>query len=161
MREGYDLAIRMGALGDSGLVARPLGRADYVLVASPAYLDRRGTPQSVEDLHQHAGLRYLTAGRPLPWTFADGRTVVPDGPLDTDDGGALREATLKGAGIAFLFRFAVADDLAAGRLQAVLPGVALPTVPVQVLHAFGRQLPVRARLFGDFLASRFSQQQAP
>ena len=154
VREGYDVAVRMGRLPDTGLVGRALASLPTVLVASPGYVARRGLPHSIDELHQHACLRYLQAGRPYPFTLADGTSVVPDGPFDTDDGGALRQAAISGTGITHLMRFAVADDLTQGRLVVVLPGVEMSTVPVHVLHAFGRQLPVRARLFFQFLVER-------
>jgi DNA-binding transcriptional LysR family regulator len=86
--------------------------------------------------------------------FADGTSLTPDGPLDSDDGVTLFHAALHGAGIAQVLRFAAEDDLAAGRLVEILPDLAMPKVPMHVVHAFGRQLPVRARLFIDFLVER-------
>ena len=77
--------------------------------------------------------------------------------LDSDDGITLYHAALHGAGIAQVLRFAVEDDFAAGRLVEILPDVAMPSVPMHVVHAFGRQLPVRARLFVDFLVERVSR----
>ncbi|MER9266518.1 LysR family transcriptional regulator [Mesorhizobium sp. M0410] len=156
IREGYDVAVRIGALSDTGLVARKIANLPIVLVASPAYVERRGRPASVEDLANHDFIRYQMAGRPYPVTFADGTMIVPDGRLDTDDGGAIRNAALAGAGIAHLMRFAVQGDLDAGRLVRILPEVAMPTMPVHIVHAYGRQLPVRARLFVDFLASQMA-----
>lgn len=147
---------RMGALSDTGLVARKIANLPIVLVASPAYVERRGRPASVEDLRDHDFVRHQMAGRPYPVTFADGAMIVPDGRLDTDDGGAIRNAALAGAGIAHLMRFAVQDDLDAGRLVRILPEVAMPTMPVHIVHAYGRQLPVRARLFVDFLAGQMA-----
>lgn len=157
IREGYDVAVRMGDLSDTGLVARKIASLPTVLVASPAYVERRGQPASVEELQGHDFVRYQMAGRPYPVAFADGRVIVPNGRFDTDDGGAIRQATVAGAGIAHLMRFAVQDDLDAGRLVRILPGVAMPTMPVHIVHAFGRQLPVRARLFVDFLAGQMAR----
>jgi DNA-binding transcriptional LysR family regulator len=151
IRESFDVAIRIGELDDTGLIGRSLGRSQYVLVASPRYLERRGIPQSPEDLKQHACLRYLQAGRARSFLFADGTSIITEGPFDTDDGNHLLEAALQGAGIAQFMRFAIEDDLAAGRLVIVLPGIPMVTTPIHVLHAFGRQLPLRARFFIDFL----------
>ena len=86
IREGFDVAVRIGELQDTNLIGRSLGVSSYVLAASPKYIERRGTPRSVDDLKQHACLRYLLAGRPRPFTFADGTQIIPDGPFDTDDG---------------------------------------------------------------------------
>lgn len=157
IRENYDVAIRMGALADAGLTARRIASLPIVLVAAPAYFRRRGQPASIEELRRHDFIRYVSAGRPQSVTFADGTEIVPDGRFDTDDGGAIRHAALAGAGIAHLMRVAVQDDIDAGRLVPVLPDVPMPTMPVHIVHAFGRQLPVRARLFVEFLARRMAR----
>jgi DNA-binding transcriptional LysR family regulator len=151
IRESFDIAVRIGELQDTNLIGRSLGVLQYVLAASPKYLERRGTPRSIDDLKQHACLRYLRAGRPLPFTFTDGTRIVPEGPFDTDDAQYLIEAALKGAGITRFMRLAIQNDLANGRLRIVLPEIPLFAEPVYVLHPFGRQIPLRARLFIDFL----------
>jgi DNA-binding transcriptional LysR family regulator len=151
IREGFDLAVRIGELEDTNLIGRSLGVLRYVLGASPAYLQRRGIPQSVNDLKRHACLRHLLAGRPQPFTFADGARIVPDGPFDSDDAQSLIEAAVKGVGIMQFMRLAIEDELAAGRLNIVLPDIPMFTTPIHVLHPFGRRLPLRARLFIDFL----------
>jgi len=100
IREGYDLAVRMGALQDTELISRKLADLRWILVASPAYIERILAAGTVEDLRSHACLRYMTSGRPWPFAFANGQSVVPDGPFDTDDSGAIRQAALGSAGIA-------------------------------------------------------------
>jgi DNA-binding transcriptional LysR family regulator len=156
IREGYDVAIRVGALLDNRLTARRLTVLQPVLVAAPAYLARRGQPANQADLADHACLRYLTPAGPFPWTWADGSSLVPDGPFDTNDGVVLRQAALAGAGIAQLARIAVVDDLAAGRLDIVLPHLPMPGLEVHALHAYGRQAPQRVRLFIAFLQQQFA-----
>ena len=156
IREGYDLAFRMGALRDTELISRKLANLRWILVASPAYIKRRGQPQTVGDLRSHACLRYLSSGRPWPFEFANGQSVIPDGPFDTDDSGSIRQAAVNSAGIAYQLRMTVTELLAEGRLVEVLPHLAMPTLPAYVLHAFGRQLPIRGRLFIDFLVEKLS-----
>src|SRR5271170_2661235 len=151
IRESFDIAVRFGELQDTSLIGRSLGVLHYVLAASPRYLDRRGTPRSIDDLKQHACLRYLRAGRTFPFTFADGTRIVPEGPFDTDDAQYLIEAALEGAGITRFMRMAIQNDLASGRLRIVLPEMPMVAEPVYVLHPFARQLPLRVRLFIDFL----------
>jgi DNA-binding transcriptional LysR family regulator len=160
IREGYDMALRIGELQDSSLMARHLTNLRLVMVASPTYLARRGTPATVEDLHDHACLRYVFAGRPYAWSFANGHSILFDGPLDADDGFSLREAAIAGLGITLLPLFSVSQEVEAGRLVIVLPETAIPTLPVHIVHAFGRQLPVRARLFSDFLVERLTGMDA-
>src|SRR3984957_16389778 len=151
IRESFDIAIRIGELQDTSLIGRSLGVLRYVLAASPRYLDRRGMPRSVDCPKQHPCLPYLRAGRPFPFTFADGTRIVPEGPFDTDDAQYLIEAALEGAGITRFMRLAIQDDLANGRLRIVLPEIPMVAEPIHVLHPFGRQLPLRVRLFIDFL----------
>jgi len=160
IREGYDVAIRVGALLDNRLTARRLTTLQPVLVAAPAYLARRGQPATQADLADHACLRYLTPAGPFPWTWADGSSLVPDGPFDTNDGVVLRQAALAGAGIAQLARIAVVDDLAACRLDIVLPHLPMPGLEVHALHAYGRQAPQRVRLFIAFLQQQFAADHA-
>ena len=133
IRESFDIAVRIGELQDTSLIGRSLGVLHYVLAASPRYLDRRGMPRSIDDLKQHACLRYLRAGRPFPFTFADATRIVPEGPFDTDDAQYLIEAALEGAGITRFMRLAIQDDLANGRLRIVLPEIPMVTEPIHVL----------------------------
>lgn len=153
IREGYDIAIRAGQVADSDLTARRLADLPLVLVASPVYLARRGTPDSIEALHSHAHVRYMLGGKAFPIRFADGSVLNPAGVFDTDNSVALRIAALGDLGIVQILRLFVQDDIDAGRLVPVLPSQPLPLVTVSALHAFGRQAPARARLFIEFLAA--------
>jgi DNA-binding transcriptional LysR family regulator len=154
IREGYDLAARMGALRDSELISRKLADLHWVL---PAYIEGRGRPETIEDLRSHSCLRYLTSGRPWPFAFANGESVISEGAFDTDDSGSIRQAAVNGGGIAYQLRMTVTDLLADGRLMELLPHVAMPTLPAYALHAFGRQLPIRGRLFIDFMVEKLSK----
>lgn len=151
IREGFDIALRAGALEDSELIARLLGRLQLVLVASPAYLDRQGHPQSVEALRQHTHVRYRLNGAPFPLQLSGGQQVpLPPGGFDADDGEACRTAARNGMGILQILHRTVQDDLADGRLLRVLPDVPLVPVQVHALHA-SRQVPRRLRHFMDFV----------
>ncbi|AWM85537.1 LysR family transcriptional regulator [Microvirga sp. 17 mud 1-3] len=157
IREGFDLTIRVGRVADTGLMSRSLGELPLVLVASPAYLSARGVPRSVDDLRRHAHVRYMLSGRPFPITFADGTSLTPEGVLDADSGDALRIAAVNGLGIAQILRANIHKELSTGLLSVVLPEIPMPSVPVQVLHAFGRNMPSRARVFLDFVAARINE----
>jgi DNA-binding transcriptional LysR family regulator len=157
VREGYDLALRAGAVQDPDLVARPVGAAPLALVASPEHLDRHGRPEDLEDLAAARHVRYSLGGEPFPIRFADGATLRPDGVLDCDSGFALRSAAINGVGVAQLLRWTVDEDIRAGRLEVVMPRRPLPVVPLRLLHAFGRFQPLRARLFSDFVADQLDQ----
>lgn len=155
IREGYDIAIRIGSLQDNRLSARKLANLRTVLVASPGYLRLHGTPASIDDLRQHACLRYVTPSGPYPWSWADGTRLVPDGPLDTNDGTILRYAALSDAGIAQLSEVAVAADIESGALVSVLPELPMPSLEMHAVHAYGRQVPIRVQVFLAFLRQQF------
>lgn len=154
VRERFDVAVRMGRLPNGDLVGRKLAEFETVLIASPIYLANRGHPRDVNDLKDHAILRYLLGLEPQPIPFADGSTLLGDGPFDANDGATLKQAAVSGAGIAYMMRLAVEDEIASGRLVQVLPDVALRKLPVHVLHAYGRMLPGRIRLFTDFMVEQ-------
>jgi DNA-binding transcriptional LysR family regulator len=157
VREGFDVAIRMGQLADSDLSSRKIGEIRFVLAASPDYIARHGLPHDIDALEQHTFVRYLQSGRSWPYVLADGTQLPVSGRLATDDSGSIREAVMSGAGIAYLLHVTVAQDLADGRLVEILADLDLPRMPVSAVHAFGRQLPVRARLFIDCLSERIGR----
>lgn len=157
IREGFDVAIRAGDPMDSELNARLLGKLPMILAASPAYLAKHGAPHDRKALEKdHDHVRYVRDGRPFPVRFADGSNFTPPGALDADSGAAIRTAALNGMGIVQMMRFALQDDLNAGRLLPVIPDIALPLVPIYALHPFGLHVPLRVRLFIDFLAEQMT-----
>ena len=151
IREGHDLVFRVGTVRDSGLRSRTLARLDMVLVASPGFVAHRGNPASFAQLHALPFVRYLQRGRALPITFADGTTLHPRGRIGLDTGAGLRAAALNGMGVVLLMKCTVQDDLDRGDLVEVMTQERLPRLPFQALHAFGRQVPARARRFMDFV----------
>jgi len=156
IREGFDLALRVGTVADSGLYARKLIDLPLVLVASPQYLARHGEPQTVADLGAHRHVCYRLEGRVLPIMLADGMRVPIEGMFDADSGQAMQIAAVNGQGIAQILMTTVQDDLNTGKLCRVLTHVPLMPVPLQVVHGFGRHLPIRAKIFIDFIASRLT-----
>jgi DNA-binding transcriptional LysR family regulator len=158
--EGFDLAIRIGALGDSSLVARRIANNRRVLCASPAYLRRRGTPRQPDELAEHDCLLLFGAkGRQDTWNLLDasgrGIDVRVRGRLESNFGELLRDAAVAGEGIAIHSIWHIADDLRAGRLRVVLPGYTLPETGIHAVMPQRRMVPPRVRAFVDFLAERF------
>ncbi len=156
---GFDLAVRVGALVDSALVARRLAPNKRVLVASPHYISMRGTPQVPADLAQHDCLVLTGAqGRQDRWTMGDGQggetTVQVKGRLESNFGELLRDAAVAGSGIALHSTWHVADDLKAGRLQVVLPDYPLFATGIWAVMPQRRLVPPRVRAFVDFLAGQ-------
>jgi DNA-binding transcriptional LysR family regulator len=152
VREGFDVALRAGAVETADWMVRRLAALPLVLVAAPNWLANAGVALTREDLQRVAHIRYRLGSHAYPIRFADGIDLATEGALDTDSGQAMRIAALAGVGVAQVLRLAVADDLAAGRLVEVLPHAPLVSVPVHSLHAFGRLAPLRVQLFTDFLA---------
>ncbi|MBS0363145.1 MAG: LysR family transcriptional regulator [Proteobacteria bacterium] len=156
---GFDLAVRVGALADSSLIARQLAPNVRVICGSPDYLDRRGRPQAPDDLLGHQCILY---GDPPSghWTFADGAEVRVGGDLSCNDGDLAHTWALQGRGLALKSIWDVADDLAAGRLEVVLAKHRLPAAPIHAVYPTNRHLAARVRLCVDFLADRLKQQGA-
>jgi DNA-binding transcriptional LysR family regulator len=154
--EGCDLAIRLGRIADSRVVARRLHEAQYCVVASPAYLRRHGVPRKPDDLRNHQCIHLVLpdTGRVLPWQFSDGKrtwdTNVPS-TLSVDHPLAVVTAAVAGGGLARLLDFTVADELKSGKLVEVLAGFRPASVPVSVVYPSHRLLPAKVRTFIDFL----------
>jgi DNA-binding transcriptional LysR family regulator len=158
--EGFDLAIRIGALDDSRLVARRIAPNRRVLCASPDYLRRRGRPRVPEELAQHdCLLLFGSGGRQDVWRLGTPAgseiTVRVQGRFESNFGEVLRDASLAGEGIVIHSLWHVADDLRAGRLEVVLPDYALTTTAISAVMPQRRLVPPRVRAFTDFLIEQF------
>lgn len=153
-----DVAIRFGPLADSGLTARKLGENGRVIVASPDYLARHGTPRVPADLHDHNCLNFNFRRAEPVWPFCDGQSdyaMSVTGSIEANNGETLGQLAAAGVGITRVGAFSVADELADGRLVPILeefnPG------DIEVIHAVfvgGANTPARVRVFVDFLADR-------
>jgi DNA-binding transcriptional LysR family regulator len=160
--EGFDLAIRVGTLADSGLVARRLAPNRRVLCASPDYLRRRGTPTAPEELAAHDCL--LLAGRRPAYDVWKLRgpggkeaAIRVRGRLESNLGEVIRDAAVAGLGIALHSTWHVCEDLRAGRLKVVLPQYRPPDSGIYALMPERRLALPRARAFADFLGERFGR----
>jgi len=151
-----DVAIRVGPLKSSRLVARKLGESRMMLVAAPSYLDRHGMPQDPGDLARHNLLGFSFARQSNGWPFRDGDghvgAVVPTGNALVSDGESMRLLVLTGLGISRLSQFHIGPDVKAGRLVPVLeaynPG---DTESIHAVYVGGGHLPARVRAFLDYL----------
>ncbi|GES45984.1 LysR family transcriptional regulator [Rhizobium dioscoreae] len=156
---GYDLAIRFGALADSSLVARQIAPNRRVICAAPAYLDRRGRPETIEDLTRHEVIAF---GEPPNnhWTFADGRSANVMGRLTTNNGELAHRWALSGAGLVLKSIWDVQDDIESGKLEIVLPDVHLAAAPIHVVFPHSRLAAAKVRLCIEFLANRLKSSNA-
>jgi LysR family transcriptional regulator, regulator for bpeEF and oprC len=158
IEEGADIAIRVGELDDSSLVARRIGRAGRACVATPDYLERMGVPREPADLMRHNCLVYTARPMPNDWRFmgpAGDLSVRVNGRFRANTPGAIRDLVLAGEGVGMLTSWLYADDVASGRLVRLLKGYETPALPIHVLTVGGRFLPERVRAFIGYLADAF------
>lgn len=157
--EGYDLAIRLGQLPDSGLVARKLEDAPMCLIAAPGYIAHAGAPERIDALARHACLPFVmpSTGRVSPWILRDeGRDVdwTPQGSLQvSDDVLGVVSLALSGLGICQTYDFIAHDLVAQGRAVEVLPQARGRSRPFSVIYAPHRRLSSASRALIDFLAA--------
>ncbi|MBN9233607.1 MULTISPECIES: LysR family transcriptional regulator [Phyllobacteriaceae] len=160
LQEHADVAIRIGPLANSSLIARKLGASRAIVVAAPAYLDQMGTPREPADLARHNllgfGFSRLVEGWPFLGENGQVVRVAPQGNVLVSDGDTMRRLAVEGVGIARVARFQLEEDLATGRLVQLLedysPGEVEPIHAVYVGQ--GGVLPARVRAFLDFLTER-------
>jgi DNA-binding transcriptional LysR family regulator len=160
--EDFDLAIRGRTPPDSTLVARKLEDAELVIVASPSYLARAGTPKSLDELSRHECLQFVlpSTGQPIPWLFRhEGQDIEIDTPCSYRCAGDyLGPVTLARLGVGLLqtYRFIVQDDLAQGRLQELLPVSGGRSRPFSIVYPNRQHTALRVRAFIEFLIEELS-----
>lgn len=166
LEQRTDVAVRAGPLKSSSLMARKLGQTRMVIVGAPGYLARHGIPSMPDELRRHnlLGANYLRSQAGWPIRHEGTDIVLPvTGNAQASDGEALHRLALAGLGLARLAAFQVREDIAAGRLSAVLE--AFNPGDVEEVHAVfvgqGGHMPMRARVFLDFLADRVSIHDIP
>jgi DNA-binding transcriptional LysR family regulator len=158
--EGFDMAIRGRAPADSTMISRKLEDSELVVVASPDYLARAGTPASLEALAEHNCIQFAlpSNGRNIPWLFRDGAEDIelPTAGLYGCAEDILGAVTLaaRGGGIFQTYRFVAEDDLKAGRLVELLPQYGGRSRPFCLIYPHGRHVALRVRAFVDFLVER-------
>ncbi|WP_051015581.1 LysR family transcriptional regulator [Alloalcanivorax dieselolei] len=158
VREGIDVAIRLGWLRDSTLRSSLLGYFQQWLMASPDYLRRKGTPTSPAELSGHDWVAFMPLRSPLTWTFRKGEQqcrVQMQARLRTNATGVLREMLARGAGLSVMAQPSAEAEISAGRLVRVLADWQLPDGGIYAVYPPGRYIPARVRAFVDaFRASR-------
>ena len=159
MQEGFDLAIRIAKLPDSSLIARRLAPVELVLCASPAYLEKHGVPQSLDDLANHQCLVYSLTRDSEHWLFNS-----PQGGLEktrirpylkASSGEFLRCAAVDGLGLAYFPSFIVFEEIERGTLVPLLSEYTCSDLNAYAIYPQTRHLSQRVRAFVDFLVKRF------
>jgi DNA-binding transcriptional LysR family regulator len=157
LEDGFEVAVRIGQLPDSALIAKSLAPYRLMICASPEYLARRGTPGKPADLSQHECLSFSPAAL-THWRLTDQDGVYPvpvSGRLQVNHGQALRVAALHGLGIVLQPAILLEADVRAGRLVQLLPSHELPSRPMSVVYLPDRYRSPKLRSFVDFLVTRF------
>jgi len=161
--EGFDLALRIAHLPDSGLTAVRVGHVRRVVIASPQYLAEHGVPRRPADLAQHQAIGFSQHGAvDARWVFyppgrktkSDGEEVHPKMRLVSNGGEMSIAAALAGHGLARALSYQVAGDVLAGRLHVVMADHEPPPIPVQLVSADGRKAAAKVRAFVDYAAER-------
>lgn len=156
IEHGIDLAVRIGQLPDTGMVAREVGHVRRILVASPDYLQRHGAPPSPRELDRHAVIYNAGIGNAVEWKFKeDGRDLLVrlNPRLSVNEIDAILMAVIAGRGIGRPLSYQVADQLADGSLVRILPEFEPDAIPVNLLVSGTRHMPPRLRACLDFLAA--------
>lgn len=157
LRDGVDLAVRIGELKDSTLVARRIDWQGLVLCAAPAYLTERGTPRRLRDLDAHVAVTFRMpgSGRDRAWQFRQrGRivTVAPPARTHVNETGGLLEAARLGLGLCQMPDYVAATSLARGELVELMAGLRPPALPISLVYPGGRLMPARLRAAIEALA---------
>ncbi len=163
VREGFDLGVRIGSVLDPDLVAVRLARNRRVVCASPDYLLRAGTPQTLEDLAQHQCLVITpTAGQSGVWTFLNKDRAVNvrvSGRLDCNDGELLHRWAREGIGLAWRSTWEIQAELARGDLVTVLDEFALPDYDIRAVYPRQSHVAAKVRFFVDHLRSLYGSKE--
>ena len=162
IEESLDVALRIGRLEDSSLIAKKLGQCNRIVCASPAYLKRAGRPKHPADLSDHACLSYRAHASVSLWRFRRGKktfAVRTTGPFFSDEGETLVAGACAGLGIILVPEWLAGIDISGGRLEELLPSYKADpaTTPLYALSAPGPYVAPKIRAFVDFLSARFSK----
>lgn len=154
VNEGIDVALRMGAMPDSNMITRRIANGRRIVVATPAYLQRHGTPKSPGELTNHEAIIY-TRGGGQSWTFRKGTEEVPvilQGRLKVTQAEGLREAVNHDMGLAVALEWVFSPELKSGKVVEILPDWALPPTNLSAVYPTGRLASTKARAFVSFVA---------
>jgi DNA-binding transcriptional LysR family regulator len=159
IEEGIDIALRMGNLADSNLIARKIGQSPRHVFATPAYLERMGVPHVPADLAGHQAVIYEQRGGGTEWSFhREGTTasVAMQGRIRVTAAEGVREGVFAGMGLAVASEWMFAPELASGAVKTVLDGWSLPPVDLWAVFPTGRQASAKARAFASFIEAQIS-----
>jgi DNA-binding transcriptional LysR family regulator len=153
--EGFDVALRIGVLKDSSLIAHRISPIRHALCASPAYLRRHGRPKAPRDLARHAGIIYSYVDPRAYWAFKDRESVDVPTRLALSNGDAIREAAMAGCGVAYLPAFLIYQAVQRGELEVLLPQFGRDPIALNAVFPSNRNVATKVRRFVDFCVTEF------
>ena len=158
---GLDIAVRLGDLPDSSLIARKIATLQWVVCASPKYLEQHGEPKTPADLGKHPCLAHVNLDpNDRAWRLHDSDNLISvkiSGTFSSNSALVLRKAAMAGLGIGYLPLYCIEDDLKTGALRKLLPNYSPPQRPIYVVYPPTARVPERVRTFVDFLAHWFGK----
>ena len=161
VEDGFDMAVRIGELEDSTLIARRIGISRFLTCASPDYLEKYGNPNTPEELNKHIGLQYSNSTYKRHWQFLsdDGQLHqgLPQIRIRANNGEALVEAALAGLGISRSPTFICYKYIESGDLVPILTDYQIPSMGIYAVYPPGRMMPHRVKVFTDFLSDRYGE----
>jgi DNA-binding transcriptional LysR family regulator len=155
VEDGIDLAVRIGHLADSSLVARHVGEMRRIVVASAAYLKARGEPKTLEAIASHDTIQFGSTAGVADWRFLDGGKEVRityDPRFSSNSSDAAIQYAAQGGGLTRVMAYQAAEALKAGKLKIVLEKFELPAVPINIVYPTSRLLSAKVRSFIDLVA---------
>ncbi|WP_373819062.1 LysR family transcriptional regulator [Glaesserella sp.] len=157
--EGYDLVLRIGKLEDSSIVAKRIGQANHLIVASPHYLEKYGTPQTALELEQHQCLLYASAPQ---WQFNENGRIVkfkPEGTVNSNNGYALVQMAKAGLGVINIPKFLIKDELSSGELVPILHHLDQEPLDISLLYPHRRYLSPKVKVAIAFFEQLMKEQK--
>lgn len=159
LRDGFDLAIRIGHLRDTALMQRKLCEDETIPCASPTYLDRHGRPQTLADLQDHEVIGYQHMSNTQLWAFEKDTPPPLQGRLSLNNGEAMRDMAIEGLGLAILPGFLATDPIAEGKLERILPHTQTRSLPIVAVWPPVSPMPPKLRRFIDHLVAELENGQ--
>jgi DNA-binding transcriptional LysR family regulator len=157
--EGYDLAFRIGELKDSTLIAKKLNLFDAQIIGTPQYLKTRGHPKTIAELEKHEFILFSPSGSPLKWNLkgpGGKRVFLPKGRLSVNHALALKEAVLRGLGLAFLPNYIVAEEIRDKKMRIVCPEWKAEGAPLHLVFPGQKFISPKMRAFIDHATQHLS-----
>jgi len=154
VEEGVDLAVRIGHLADSSLVARHVGEMRRIVVASPAYLKTHGEPKTPEAIRSHQTIQFAGTTPPADWRFMRNNAEIRISPaprLTTNSADAAIQYAVQGGGLTRVLAYQAADAIKRGRLKIVLAKFEQPPLPIHIVYPTSRLLSAKVRSFIDLV----------